>query len=741
MKKVLALTLAVMMVLVFFAVRPASISAAGFPDVPANYWAKKHIDYLVAQKVIVGFPDGTFKPENPVTREQFAKMIVVAKGLSLSKPATPTYTDVSKSRWSYGYVEAASKAGYIKGYGGGEFGPADPITREQLAVLEIRVLGKEAASLSSSLIIATFSNDEAKVSSWARGAMTLAVRPDAQLLKWDSVRNIRPKDAGTRAECAYSIYMVLKPPVKGGQISIATSEEPRTLFGDLDDDAVMFEVLGTVTEAASAALPSGKLFPAQADYIPTTADGTWVINEDGTMKTTWKLKKGIKWADGQSVTAEDYVFTWEMELSDKIQIVSKYVQEKVAKVETPDDYTLVVYWKEPTIWAQYSPLGAGVYPAHILKPIFDKNPADINSCDYNLNPLSSGPYKLKTWSTGNYIILEKNPNYWAGEGLLDTFIYYFTPNTNTMLMQLMAGKLDMTMPGIGLNVPQAQVAEENGLTNTFNLTYIPSVYWEHITLNVEDQFLKDVNLRKALMFALDRQEMVRKIFSNKRIVVNGPMPPSMSAYSKQLDGTYPYDPAKARDVLTEAGYTWNSSGALINPEGKEVVIDLETPAGYAVREQEVEFTLKYWKDNLGISGNYVPKSWGALADDWTYGTFQGCLFAWGSDPAEICSYTLYNSDQIPTEENGYEGQNFTRISDAELDHWTKTCADTVDPVVQLDAAKKVQVIVNDQLPELYLNQHIAIWAVRKGLVGSAEEYDLNALTPSSWNGQYWYWEE
>ena len=740
MKKFLAVVLAISMVLVFFAVRPVSVSAAGFPDVPANYWAKKQIDYLVSKGVIKGFPNGKFEPEAKVTREQFAKMIVVAKGLKLYEPSTPTFTDVSKSRWSYGYVEAAAKAGYIKGYPSGKFGPADPITREQLAVLEIRVLGKEKEANDPNLIFATFSNDESQVDSWAKGAMTLAVRPHYQLLKWDDERNIRPRDPATRAECAYSIYMILKPPVDGGKVSIATSEEPKTLFAELDSSMTMFEVLGAVAEGAASTLPSGKLYPVEAEYIPSQEDGTWVVNKDGTMKTVWKLRKGIKWADGQPVTAQDYVFSWKMDLSDKVQVVSRDTQEKVAKVETPDDYTLVVYWKTPTIWAQYSPLGAGVYPAHILKPIFDKNPADINSCDYNTKPVYNGPYEVESWSPGNYIILKKNPDYWAGQGLIDTFIYRFTPDTNTMLMQLMAGKLDMTMPGIGIDIPQAEAARKNGLTKTFDIRYVSSVYWEHVTLNLTDQFLKDINLRKALMFALDRKEMVRKIFMGKRQIAYGPMPPGMAAFNKSLIGKYPYDPAKAKEILKNAGYTWDSSGNLINPDGKKVVINIEGPAGYAEREAEIEFMLKYWKDNLGISGSYVPKSWSKLIDDWYAGTFQGALFAWGSDPAEICEFTLYNSTQIPTKENGMAGQNFTRISDPELDKWTKICNDSVDPKVRMDASKKIQAIVYDKLPELYLNIHVSVWVIRKGLVGT-EGYDLNAVTPSSWNAQYWYWEK
>lgn len=740
MKKLLAVVLALSMVLVFFAVRPAPASAAGFPDVPANYWAKKHIDYLVGKGVVKGFPDGTFKPEAKVTREQFAKMIVAAKGLKLYKPSTPTFTDVSKSRWSYGYVEAAVKAGYIKGYGNGKFGPADPITREQLAVLEIRVLGKEKEANDPNLIFATFSNDEAKVDSWAKGAMTLALRPSYQLLKWDSERNIRPRDPATRAECAYSIYMILKPPVKGGKFAMATSEEPKTLFEALDSSATMTEVLGPVSEGASATLPSGKLYPVEAEYIPSTENGTWVVNEKAhTMKTIWKLKKGVKWSDGQPVTAADYVFAWKMYENNAVQVVSRDVADKVAKIETPDPYTLVVYWKELSIWAQYGPTGAGVYPAHVLKPIFDKDPSAVNSCDFNEHPVYSGPYEVQTWSHGNYIILKRNPHYWAGQGLLDNFVFYMTPDTNSMLMQLMAGKLDGTMAGVGIDIPQAEAAEKNGLTKTFNILYIPSVYWEHVTLNLSDEFLKDVTLRKALMYALDRKEMSNRIFAGKRPLCYGPVPSDFDAFNKANIGKYPYDPSKARDMLKAAGYTWDKDGNLIAPNGKKVVLNIELPAGYAVREQEVTFMQHYWKKNLGITVNAVPKSWGPMIDDWIHGTFQGALFAWGADPASICSYTLYHSSQIPTEDNGWTGQNYTRIKNAELDKWTTICNDSIDPNVRLNASKKIQAIVYDQLPELYLNFHVAVAVIRKGLVGY--DFPISSVTPSTWNGQYWYWEK
>src|SRR5450756_3135891 len=142
MRRFLSIVLAVVMLLAVCS-PVLTARAAGFKDVAASYWAFDEITALAAKKVLAGYPDGTFKPEGKVTREEFAKMIVVAKGLALVKPASPTFTDVLASRWSYGYVEAAAKAGYIKGIGGGKYAPASQIKRQDMAVLLVRVIGKD----------------------------------------------------------------------------------------------------------------------------------------------------------------------------------------------------------------------------------------------------------------------------------------------------------------------------------------------------------------------------------------------------------------------------------------------------------------------------------------------------------------------------------------------------------------------------------------------------------------------
>ncbi len=735
-KKVLAVTLALLMVF-SLGLWGRAYAQGKFPDVPEDYWAAKQIYKLVDMGVLKGYPDGTFKPERSVTREEFATMIVLAKKLTLVSPSTPTFKDVSKTRWSYKFVETAVKAGYVKGYPDGTFRPKNPIKREELAAILTNVLGyaDEAKKIKEPL---TFSNDEDEIDKWAIGAMTIAVRPKVQVLKWDEKRNLRPRAPANRAECAYGVYMVIFPPKVGGSVAIATCEEPKTAFFALDSSAVMNEVFNPIYTAEASTLPTGVLYPVIAKKIPQISDGDWIVNPDGTMKTIWHLRKGAKWSDGKPITAEDFVFGYQLQMSNKIQVVSRDIAEKVAKIETPDPYTIIVYWNEKTIWAQYSVAGAGLYPAHILKPIFDKDPALINSCDYNQKPIHGGPYVLDEWSPGNYVILKKNPNYWGPEPLLDKIIFYFTPDTNTMLMQLLSGKVQMTIPGIGLDVPQAYAAEKRGLKKTHNFYYIDSVYWEHVTLNLEDPILKDKTLRKALMYALDRKKMSDKIFFGLRPLAYGFIPPKFAAFNKKLVGKYPYDPEKAKQILKDAGYTWDAQGNLINPDGKKVVIDIEGPAGYAVREQEIEFMAKYWKDNLGVTVNYVPKNWGPMIDDWIHGTFQGALFAWGADPADIIPLTLYHSEQIPTEENGWAGQNFTRYRNPTVDKLLDEGEATLDPEKRIEISKKIQEIIYDDLPELYLNMHVAVCVIKKGLVGF--DFPVSAVTPSTWNVDYWYWE-
>lgn len=713
MKKIKFFTIILISLVLVLALTAVASLAGGFSDIPEDYWAKKQIEYLVSKKIVDGFPDGSFKPEQGVTREQFAEMVTKAMELT---------------EWPYGSIE----------------GPDELITREEVAVLLIRVLGKEDLSNDPNLLIATFSNDEREISSWAKGAMTLAVRSEFQLLKWDEKRNIRPKIAATRAECAYSIYMVLKPPVEGGTLRIGITQEPKTLFKMIWFTTATTAVLWPMREGAAGVTPSGVVYPVGAEYIPNTNDGTWQINSDTkTMKTFWKLRKGVTWSDGEPVTAEDYLFTYQMRINPQVQVSNIGVRDMIDKIESPDPYTIIVSWKELTPWAIYGPLGAvfgdaaEVYPAHILKPIFDKNPADINTCDFNNNPVYAGPYRINEWQKGSYVYLKKNENYWAGTPLFDNIIFHIVPDQNTMLIQLFAEELDFSVPGLGIDVPGAYTAEQQGLEDHFDLYYMPSFYMEHITLNTEDPILKDKTLRQAMLYALDRELLCQKIFMGKRQVAEGYISQMSPAFNENLVGKYEYNPTKAKEILQDAGYTWDRNGNLITPGGEKVEINIDGPTGNQVRAQEIEFCSTYWKDNLGITVFYTPKTWSVMWDDMVYAKSQGTIFAHPTLPPDVIDYPTYHSSQVPTEEIGWGGENFSRIRDSELDKWAEIGKDNFYNEEKLfEASKNLQARVYELVPEIYLNFFVSVAAVKKGVIGF--DYPVDGATVGTWNLKYWY---
>ena len=112
-----------------------------FPDVPPSYWGFPYIEYMYTNDIISGYLDGTFKPNNNVTRAQFCKMIVNTLGIEQYFPATPTFSDVAPDYWGYGYIEAAHKEGIINGYVDGTFRPNNEVSRQHVAAMIARAVG------------------------------------------------------------------------------------------------------------------------------------------------------------------------------------------------------------------------------------------------------------------------------------------------------------------------------------------------------------------------------------------------------------------------------------------------------------------------------------------------------------------------------------------------------------------------------------------------------------------------
>lgn len=172
-----------------------------FYDLPASHWAYPYISKLVAQGVIAGYPDRTFRPEKSVNRAEFAKLLVTVLGLEKGSGHTAEFQDVPTNHWAYDYIATANACGIITGYGDGRFGPNDPITREQMAVMVVKAVGLPGSG------ILNF-NDIDMISPWAKEAVATA--GSKQIIRGFPDGTFQPQASATRAQAVIVLSNVIQ---------------------------------------------------------------------------------------------------------------------------------------------------------------------------------------------------------------------------------------------------------------------------------------------------------------------------------------------------------------------------------------------------------------------------------------------------------------------------------------------------------------------------------------------------
>ncbi len=729
MKRALSAILAIVLLLAVCS-PVLTVSAAGFKDVAASYWAFDEISALAAKKVIGGYADGTFKPEGKVTREEFAKMIVTAKGLAEVKPAKATFSDVPATRWSYGAVEAAVKAGYVSGIGGGKFGPAAQIKRQDIAVLLVRVLGKGDAAKAIKEPVA-LSNDEDKIGAYAIGAVTIAVQPRVHLLDWDKFRNINPTVSATRGDCAFAIYNTIVPPTTGKKtITIAEENAPENLFPLISDSAYTQKAVTFLASAPIAMTPYGVLYPEMAKYVPTLENKHLIRNADGTVVTDMELRKGMTWSDGKPVTIDDYIFSHKLYMSDDIQVVSRTPMDLVTKIVKTGTYSCRIYWKS---WDAFIPIGWNIYPEHILGPQFTKDPKSINTSDYNQNPVYCGPYTVKNQVEGQYITYSSNKTWFGGEPVFETITERFIDNTNTLLINMLTGQIDASSESLPLDLAKQF---EVKMGKQFNVYYNKGTTAGIVEWNLKSKWFSDKRVRQAFYYGVDRAMITQKAMVGNDPVLS-PLS-SGSAYFKPVLAKYAYDPDKANALLDEAGWKWNAAKTQRTlPDGSEALLKIPYSQGAAFREREVTL-MQPMLAKLGIKVEHDPTDFNAMLDAATAGTFTINLHGISFNNYDAYgSINQFASDQIPTEANGMQGQNNYRYSSAEMDKWIKAAQKATTAAALKEAYSHIQDIWGEDLPCFYLEQRVYPDEVRKGIKGY--DHFFSSTIYNNWNIQYWYW--
>jgi peptide/nickel transport system substrate-binding protein len=494
----------------------------------------------------------------------------------------------------------------------------------------------------------------------------------------------RPLGVALAALTAFAtacVHRTAAPP-SNDLLIVGYDREPDTL--NRFSTHILEDIQTCIVEGLTTTDEQMRVVPLLAQEVPTLENGGVAIRPGGGMDVTWKLRPNIRWHDGEPFTSADVKFTVDAINSPAYNPESTDGFDRIGSVDTPDPLTAIVHYKE--VYAPYDiQFIRGTLPKHLLEG------RDIDRAqDYNRNPLGTGPYRVAEWRAGEYILLERVPHYWRGDEFpkIRRLMFKFVTNTNTRVAQLKSGEVHV----VAL-MPWDKFREVSAVPGIV-IRKTPGNAYEHVSLN-EMRFppFADVRVRRALIYALDRQRYSQSILDGLAPVADGPIQPISWAYTDRI-ARYRFDPAKARALLDDAGWTVGPNG-IRQRGGKPLAFTLITQAGYAIREniaQAIEQQLR----EVGIDVRVELQDGTAISSVWFEGRFDAMLH-WWQMPSDPELTTFFAADRTPP-----AGRNINYFRDDELTRLLYESDRTVDRDARTRLLQRAQAILADAVPEIPL---------------------------------------
>ena len=357
---------------------------------------------------------------------------------------------------------------------------------------------------------------------------------------------------------------------------------------------------------------------------------SWEVKEGARPEITFTLRPGVRWHDGRPFTAEDVRFTYQTIMDEKTNTVRRSDYELVDRLEVLDDRHLRVIYKEP-FSPGLSSWTMGIIPQHLLAG------ADINTTPFNRRPVGTGPFKFDEWVSDEKIALTANPDYFEGRPYLDRIIYRIIPETSLSEIELLTGGIDLfsTYPH-----QYQRMSRDPRLT----LYRYPSLGYTYVGYNQNSVLFQDRRVRQALTMAINREEMITFILFGLGQQATGPFPGHLW-YSDPKVAPWPFDPARARRYLKEAGWEDRDGDGILEKDGQPFRFTLITNSGNEVRKDVGVLIQRYWRD-LGIDVKLEMYEWSVFLKNFINPRhFDACILGWslGVDPD---AYNIWHSKQI-----------------------------------------------------------------------------------------------
>src|SRR5581483_826296 len=338
----------------------------------------------------------------------------------------------------------------------------------------------------------------------------------------------------------------------------------------------------------------GDPHPYLAAQLPQLNTDSWRVLQDGGMETTYRLRPGLTWHDGQPLSAEDFVFAWRLLTTPELGAASSQPQGLMQEVTAPDSQTVVIHWRQlypdaGTLADEFQP-----FPRHLLEQPFRTQSAEsfLALPHWTRDYVGLGPYRVDGWEPGTSIEGVAFDGHALGRPHIDRIRLLFISDPNTVLANLLSGSIQIAIES-SIRYQQALVLQQQWGQGGGTAILWPSI-WRSIQVQVRPEYanppsLTDVRVRGAIAYALDREAMNDAVLNGQGAITDTLISPLMSYYPdvERVVTKHPYDPRRSEQLMGEVGYAKGADGIYVRG-GERFVGDLRVLAG---AQQEVELPL------------------------------------------------------------------------------------------------------------------------------------------------------
>lgn len=387
-------------------------------------------------------------------------------------------------------------------------------------------------------------------------------------------------------------------------------------------------------------------------FTPLLAE-SWELSEDG-LSLTFKLREAV-WSDGVPITAGDVRFTWQVQVSPEIPWVGAASKEHITDVRVVDDRTVVFEFDASYPYQLADAIEGGILPQHVFGEVpFER----WTTHDWSAVDIGSGPFLLQSHSPGQETVLVRNQRYFReGYPLLDSVVVRYVPDINNLLTQLLAGDIDYLE-----GVPPR---DAHRLADDPRFTVIPFDYpaYDYIGWNGASPPFDDPALRLAMTLGIDRRALVEDLLYGFGSISKGPLPSSYWGADRDLQ-PWPHDPAQARRIISDSGYSTTG-------EGRVLEFELLTNSGNRVRE-EMLVKIQEQLSRIGVRVHARPLEMRTMREKVMEGEYDAYLGSWVFvGKVEIGPF--FGSSAVPP-----HGYNVVRYSSSEVDRLLQQLSATTD---------------------------------------------------------------